>query len=156
MGITLNGIGQGYITDRVADLLLASGMEQALIDMGETRTLGGRPDGGAWLVGLENPRSPGRVDETVPLRDRAIATSGGYGTQFDAAGRFNHIFDPHSGETSRLFLSVSVIAPSATMADALSTAFSLMPLEETKRVIERYRIAAHFVLPDGTKVRQSG
>jgi len=155
MAITLNGIGQGYITDRVAEILLASGMEQALVDMGETRALGGRPDGGAWLVGLEDPRSPGRVDGTVPLRDRAIATSGGYGTQFDAAGRFNHIFDPNSGSTSSLYLSVSVIAPSATMADALSTAFSLMPPEETKRVIEQYRIEAHFVLPNGTKVIHS-
>lgn len=154
MSITLNGIGQGYITDRVADILLASGMERALVDMGETRALGGRPDGGAWLVGLEDPRSPESVAETVPLRDRAIATSGGYGTQFDAAGRFNHLFDPHSGATSSLYLSVSVIAPSATVADALSTAFSLMPLEETKRVIERYRIEARFVLPDGTRVIQ--
>ncbi len=153
MAITLNGIGQGYITDRIADILLASGMDQALVDMGETRALGGRPDGGPWLVGLEDPRSPGQADQTVPLRDRAIATSGGYGTQFDAAGRFNHIFDPHTGAMCSRYLSVSVIAPSATMADALSTALALMPLEQTKRVVEKHRIEAHFVLSDGKRAR---
>lgn len=154
MGITLNGIGQGYITDRVADILLASGMNRALVDMGETRTLGERPAGGPWLIGLEDPRAPGQVAETVSLRDRAVATSGGYGTQFDAAGRFNHLFNPHTGATSSLYLGVSVIAPTATMADALSTAFSLMPLEETQHAVKRYRIEAHFALPDGRRIVQ--
>lgn len=154
MGITLNGIGQGYITDRVAELLLASGMDCALVDMGETRALGGRPAGGPWLVGLEDPRATGEVAEVLPIRDRAVATSGGYGTQFDAAGRFNHIFDPHTGATSSLYLSVSVVAPTATMADALSTAFSLMTLDQTQEVAGRYPIQAHFVLPDGRRVSQ--
>jgi len=154
MGITLNGIAQGYITDRVAEILLANGIDRALVDMGETRALGERPSGGPWLVGLEDPRAPGQVAETVPVRDRAVATSGGYGTQFDAAGRFNHLFDPHTGATSSLYLSVSVIAPTATMADALSTAFSLMPLEATRQLIEHYKIEAHFALPDGGRVAQ--
>jgi len=156
MGITLNGIGQGYITDRVAEILLASGLDRALVDMGETRALGERPSGGPWLIGLEDPRSRGQVAEIVPLRDRAVSTSGGYGTEFDAAGRFNHLFDPHTGATSSLYLSVSVIAPTTTMADALSTAFSLMPLNDTRRVVERYGIQAHFALPDGRRIVQGG
>lgn len=154
MGITLNGIAQGYITDRVAEILLASGVDRALVDMGETRALGERPSGGPWLVGLEDPRDPGQIAETIPVRDRAVATSGGYGTQFDAAGRFNHLFDPRNGATSDLYLAVSVVAPTATMADALSTAFSLMPLEDTQRVVERYNIRAHFVLRDGRRIVQ--
>jgi FAD:protein FMN transferase len=154
MGITLNGIGQGYITDRVAEILIANGIDRALVDMGETRALGERPSGGPWLIGLEDPRSPGAVAETIPVRERAVATSGGYGTEFDAAGRFNHLFDPRTGATSSLYLSVSVIAPTATMADALSTAFSLMPLNETQRTVDRYRIHAHFTLPDGRRIVQ--
>lgn len=154
MAITLNGIGQGYITDRVAELLLANGLERALVDMGETRAIGDRPSGGPWLVGLEDPRSPGEIAETIRVRDRAVATSGGYGTQFDAAGRFNHIFNPKSGRTSDLYLSVTVIAPAATMADALSTAFSLMPLEGTHELVEHYGIEAHFVLPDSRRIIQ--
>lgn len=154
MAITLNGIGQGYITDRVTELLLAEGLDQALIDMGEIRVLGDRPSGGPWLVGVADPRSPSRMAESIGLRNQAVATSGGYGTQFDAKGKFNHIFNPHSGRTSDLYLSVSVIAPTATMADALSTAFSLMRLENTKDIVKRYGIEAHFMLPDATRIVQ--
>ncbi len=59
MGVTLNGIGQGYITDRVVELLRAGGIEHALVDMGKTRAIGGHPAGGPWSVGLEDPRAPG-------------------------------------------------------------------------------------------------
>lgn len=152
MAITLNGIGQGFVTDRIAELLLANGIDRALVDMGETRALGTRPSGGPWLVGLEDPRSPGAVAEVVEVRNRAVATSGGYGTQFDAAGRFNHLFDPRTGATSGLYLAVSVIAPTATMADALSTAFSLMPSHDIDRLARRYGIEAHLTLPNGTRL----
>jgi thiamine biosynthesis lipoprotein len=152
MGITLNGIAQGYVTDRVVELLLAAGLERALVDMGETRALGERPSGGPWTVGLEDPRRPGQVAETIGLRDSAVATSGGYGTQLDAAGRFNHIFDPLRGSTSYRYLSVSVVAPTATAADALSTAFCLMRLDEARAVADRFAVKAHFVLPDGSRL----
>jgi FAD:protein FMN transferase len=154
MALTLNGIAQGYITDRVAELLLSSGIAQALVDMGETRALGERPSGEAWRIGLEDPSAPERIAETLEIRNLAVASSGGYGTRFDAAGRFNHIFDPESGLTSSRYLGVSVVAPLATTADALSTAFSLMPLERTEPIVRRLGIGAHFALPDGSRVVQ--
>ncbi len=155
MRITLNGIAQGYITDRIVDFLRANGIEHALVDMGETRAIGGHPMGGPWSVGLENPAHPGEVAERITLLDRAVATSGGYGTQFDQAGRFNHIFNPGDGSTSWRYLSVSVIAPNATMADALSTAFTLMPLEQTAQVVRSLGLSAHFVMPDGSRLLQT-
>ncbi len=155
MGLTLNGIAQGFITDRVAELLLNSGIEQALVDMGEIRALGGHPGGGPWVIGLEDPVAPNRIAQTLPMRNLAVATSGGYGTRFDPAGRFNHIFDPANGRTSSRYLSVSVMAPRATDADALSTAFSLMPLERTQEIVRQLGIRAYFTLPDGSRVRQS-
>jgi FAD:protein FMN transferase len=150
--VTLNGIGQGYITDRVVALLRARGIAHALADMGETRAIGGHPDGGPWRVGLDDPFAPGRVAERIPLADRAVATSGGYGTRFDAAGRFNHIFDPTDGSTSHNFAAVSVIAPEATMADALSTAFSVMTLPRITAIVRALGIAAHLALPDGSRL----
>ena len=154
MGVTLNGIGQGYITDRVVELLSAGGVEHALIDMGKTRAIGGHPEGGPWWVGLEDPRAPGVVAERIPLADRAVATAGGYGTLFDAAGRFNHIFEPWSGRTSWRWLSVSVESANATEANALSNAFALMPEEATAAMVTSSRVTAHFVRPDGTRVVQ--
>jgi FAD:protein FMN transferase len=155
MGLTLDGIAQGYITDRVAELLLNSGIEKALVDMGEIRALGEHPSGEAWRVGIEDPFAPEHIAETIEIRNLAVATSGGYGTLFDAAGRFNHIFDPKTGLTSSRYRSVSVIAPLATAADALSTAFSLMPLDRTQEIIRRLGIRAHFALPDGSRLAQS-
>jgi len=154
MAVTLNGIAQGYITDRIVALLRDAGLEHALVDMGEIRAIGGRPSGEPWTVGLEDPIIRGQVAERIALENRAVSTSGGYGTVFDPAGRFNHIFDPGSGDTSWRYLSVSVIATSATTADALSTAFSLMPLEETRRVVDELALTAHFVLPDGSRLQQ--
>jgi thiamine biosynthesis lipoprotein len=152
MAVTLNGIGQGYATDRVVDLLRAGGVAHALVDMGEQHALGGHPAGGPWRVGIENPDAPGQVEELVPLADQAMSTSGGYGTQFDPAGRFNHIFEPADGSTSWRYRAVSVIAPTATETDALSTAFTLMPLERVRALVRARGLIAHVALQGGRRL----
>lgn len=130
MAVTLNGIAQGFITDRIADLLRAGGLENVLIDLGEVRGIGGHPDGEPWRAGLKDPLEPGRITRKVEIGNRALATSGAYGMRFDAEGRHHHLFDPRRGRSSDLYASVSVIAPTATEADALSTAFTSLPPEE--------------------------
>jgi thiamine biosynthesis lipoprotein len=154
MAATLNGIAQGYITDRIVALLRDSGIDKSLVDMGETRAIGGRPDGGAWIVGLEDPRHPGQIAERIAIENLAVSTSGGYGTLFDPAGRFNHILDPATGATSSRYLAVSVVARTSTAADALSTAFTLLPLDATRRLAESLGVRAHIALPDGTRLIQ--
>jgi thiamine biosynthesis lipoprotein len=150
MALTLNGIAQGYITDRVAELLRARGVAHTLVDMGETRALDNHPAGRPWVVGLEDPRVENGILRRVDIDNQAIATSGGYGTQFDAAGRFNHIFDPATGRCAGRYLSVSVIAPRATIADALSTALSVMPVERFPATLaEAGATEAYVLVPDG-------
>jgi thiamine biosynthesis lipoprotein len=133
-GITLNGIAQGYATDRVVDMLRTAGLSTTLVNMGEIRAIGARPDGAPWRVGLADPDEPGAVAETIDLVDRALATTTGAGFRFDAAGRFTHLFDPATGRSPALYRTVSVIAPTATEADALSTAFSLMPASRIREI----------------------
>ena len=119
MALTLNGIAQGYIADRVAALLEAEGLGNVLIDTGEFRALGGHPQGGAWPVKLAQ-------GGTVALRGRALATSAPLGTTFDQAGRIGHILDPRSGRpVAGVWQAVSVSAPTAALADALSTVICL-------------------------------
>lgn len=154
MSVTLNGIGEGYVTDRVVDILRAGGIEHAMVNMGEIYALGTHPTGAPWSVGLEDPRSPAQIDQRIPLADRAVATSGGYGTQFDQAGRFNHLFEPRTGRTSWRWLSVSVEAATTTEADALSTAFTLMPEDATAPIVRKLGLVAHFVRPDGSRFVQ--
>src|SRR5262249_15330772 len=125
--VTLNGIAQGYITDRVVDLLRKHGITHTLVDMGESRTIGTRPDGHPWEIGIADPELPERTETVLPVVDRAVSTSGSYGFQFDPQGRFNHLFDPASGACGHLYRSVTTVGATATAADALSTAFSLTP-----------------------------
>ncbi|CDX16346.1 ApbE family protein 2 [Mesorhizobium sp. ORS 3324] len=156
MALTLNGIAQGYITDRVAELLRARGVTHTLVDMGETRALDAHPAGRPWSVGIKDPRAEDRLLATLALDNQAVATSGGYGTDFDAAGRFNHIFDPATGLCANRYLSVSVVAPTATCADALSTAFSVMPVERAASALKELGATrACFVLMDGSMIEHS-
>jgi thiamine biosynthesis lipoprotein len=127
MAVTLNGIAQGEITDRVAELLGAEGLGHALIDRGEFRALSSHPSGRPWRVGVEDPRRPGSLLTEVALTARAIASSAIAGTRFDAQGRHHHLFDPRSGRPSRGLVAASVIARRARDADAVSTALLATP-----------------------------
>ena len=183
MALTLNGIAQGYLTDRLVALLRRAGMRSALVETGESYGLGNPPGGHAWRLGLtrtrpgaisagssldvrratdlrreydqgETVRVPveyGQAKRVVSLEDRAVATSAPSGTTFDRAGQFHHLFNPHTGACARDWSSVTVKAPSAALADALSTAFSAMP---RKMVLDTAsslpEIGIHMVGTDGT------
>lgn len=126
MAVTPNGIAQGYITDRVAELLRRNGIEHVALDLGEARALGQAEDGRPWTVGIADPAAPERLAGRLEAADRAVATSGGYGTVFDREGRFSHLVDPRSGTTAPVRRGVTVVAGEACLADAWSTAFMLM------------------------------
>ncbi len=120
MGLTLNGIAQGFIGDRVAALLAAEGLTNILIDSGEFVALGQMPGGGAWPVRLAQ-------GGTTDISNRALATSAPTGSVFDQDGRYGHILDPRTGEPAPArWAGISITAPSAALADALSTGACLM------------------------------
>lgn len=118
MAATLNGIAQGYITDRVAELLKREGLDEVLISLGETRALGAHPDGRPWQV------APAADADPLPLADGALATT-------EPAG---HVFDPATGRPGGGLARVTVQAPTATVADAVSTALPLLPAERRRAV----------------------
>jgi thiamine biosynthesis lipoprotein len=136
MAITLNGIAQGYITDRVGTLLRERGFKHVLVSMGEHLALGPKWDGEAWRVGIATPHAPGSVLTELPIRGGAVATSGGYGLHFDAGGRFSHILDPRGTPTMPHWSSVTVLADRATLADGLSTALCVAPAERATTLLE--------------------
>lgn len=123
--LTLNGIAQGYIADRVTKLLRRNGVANVLVNTGEIAAVGSAPDGDDWSVKLGT--SNGR---RVALHDAAIATSAPLGTTFDGGGTVGHIVDPRTGKTGGKWSQVSVIDKSAAVADGLSTAFCLMDQAE--------------------------
>jgi FAD:protein FMN transferase len=121
MALTLNGVAQGFIADKVADLLAAEGLTDILINTGEFRALGQLPGAAGWPVKLT-------TGGEVSLVSRALATSSPLGTFFDRDGTVGHILSPLDGMPAiATWSSVSISAASAALADALSTAACLMP-----------------------------
>jgi len=158
MGLTLNGIAQGYVADRIAGVLRDAGCDRVLADLGcsELFALGRHPDGRAWRVGLADPRQPDRFARVLDLGDGALCISGGYGTRFEPTGRFHHLFDTATGASAGHYIGVSVFAPSAMIADALSTALYVAPPASGARILADYPGAsALLTLPDGTSVWRS-
>lgn len=152
MGLTLNGIAQGYITDRVVELLRAAGIESCLVDMGEIRGLGAHPDGRPWEVALEAPSGAFDEDRSISIVNKAVATSGAAGFRFDEQGRFNHLFDPSTGACAYPARNLTVVAATAVTADALSTAFALMDEEGIKSVLARSGDAQSYItIESGTR-----
>jgi thiamine biosynthesis lipoprotein len=137
MAITLNGIAQGYITDRVADLLRSEGLDDVLVDLGEIRGVGRHADGRPWTVGIEDPLVAGRLADTLVLENRAVASSAGAATRFDEHGQHHHLFDPATGASTRRYAGVTVVAERATTADALSTGFASMDLGDIDALLGR-------------------
>lgn len=134
MGLTLNGIAQGYITDRIADILKNAGMTDVLIDLGEIRTL----DGANWNVGVANPKGDGQTIRHFSVRGAAAATSSGGGSRFEPTGRYHHILDPRTGDSPTDCLSATAIAATATTADALATTLALSPLHRVRPLLRAF------------------
>ncbi len=150
MGLTLNSGAQGYITDRVTDILRVHGFDRMLVDMGEPRAISAKPDGSAWRIGIANPADPGRSVATLDVVDKCVSTSGGYGTLFDEAGAFTHLIDTRTGRTAPAMLGVSVVADTGTVADGLSTAMLMAPVERRHAILKAAGgLKAIYVTPDG-------
>lgn len=154
MAMTLNGIAQGFITDRVVEMLRQGGVTSALADAGEVRALGMRGDGSPWRAGIERPGDGTAPGTVLDLTDRALSTSSAAGFRFAGAGSPSHLLDPRSGASASLHGSVSVLAPDAAMADALSTAFSFMePARIAALATALPGIEVHLLSHDGSHRR---
>lgn len=132
MAITLNGIAQGYITDKISELLRKKGFTNVLVDLGEINTIGQHPNNRDW-----NISTPYLKDKKyLQINNQAMASSGGYGTSFNR--KLHHLFNPKSGTSANYVKSVTVVAQTAMLADALSTAIAVMPKNKSKNLIKLY------------------
>ncbi|MEM7498940.1 MAG: FAD:protein FMN transferase [Pseudomonadota bacterium] len=155
MAFTLNGIAQGYIADRIAQLLTEAGLMDHRVDMGEIVATGRRPEGRAWQAGVGG--MSGQVMRRVALSGRALATSAPQGTLIDPVGGLGHIIDPSVGRPGGgRWSTVSVSAPIAAFADGLSTAFCLMPPDAISRALAAYLQARLELLVGNDRNRRGG
>jgi FAD:protein FMN transferase len=149
--IDLGGIGKGYAVDRAIAVLASEGIRHALVNAGGSTiaAIGTPPGTQGWPVRLGASLSGRRI---LVLQDGSISTSQQklFPLPF-AAGGVGEILDPHTGVPAEGGMIVSVVAPSATAADALSTTLLLFPVEEAGRLLEQFPgVAAVWITPGGT------
>ena len=132
MQITLNGIAQGYITDKITYILKQRGFTNVLVDLGEFNSIGGYDENRDW-----NIATPYLNDiKYLKLNNNAIASSGGYGTRFDE--KYHHLFDTKTGTSANYINSVTIKASNAMLADALSTAVFVMSEKQREKIKSIY------------------
>lgn len=133
MALTFNGLAQGAAADAVAAALAARGFGGLLIDTGEIVARGVRPDGGPWRAAIAFP--DGTEAARTALSDTALATSSPAGTRVGGVG---HILDPRPGAPGPRWALAAIAAPSAAVADGLSTACCLLPRPEINHALNAF------------------
>ncbi len=154
--IDLGGIAKGYASDRLIKILKEYGITSAFVNIGgNVSTLGNKPDGTSWCVGIRHPRYKGCLLGAVKVTDKAVVTSGDYERYFiDTEGkRWHHILDPTTGfpAVSGL-LSVTVIADSAMIADVLSTAVFIAGMDKGREFLSHFPGTEAVLVDDSQQV----
>jgi thiamine biosynthesis lipoprotein len=151
--IDLGSIAKGFIADKIGEFLRWKGVKSAIINLGgDVLTVGGRPDGNPFHIGIQKPFSPGEMAETVMARDLTVISSGSYERYFELDGvLYHHIIDAKTGYPAMTdLLSVTVLSKSAALGDALSTYLFLLGFEGAKEEIEKFSgVSAVFIVTNG-------
>jgi thiamine biosynthesis lipoprotein len=156
MGITLDGIAKGYVVDRASEIIASHQIKNYLINAGgDIRTKGSRSKEKAWTVAIQDPQKKQDYPDVIHLSDAAVATSGNYEVYFDREKMFHHIVDPKTGLSPELSTSVSVIAPTAMDADALSTSLFVMSPTEARHFVGSISGCECFVIAKTGKIFRS-
>lgn len=166
MSLDVGSVGKGYAVEMVAQAAEARGLTCALISVGgNLRAIGTKPDGSAWVGGVENPWDASEVYTTasstvaaVKISDRSLVTSGDYQRYYVVDGvRYHHLIDPATLWPATYFDSVSVLAPDSGVADCLTTGLFCMPLEEGQKLVESLDgVEALWCTTDGQVLSSSG
>jgi thiamine biosynthesis lipoprotein len=154
--INLGSIGKGYALDRMAELLARRWNLPAVMLHGGSSSVyaKGAPheDDRGWLVKIRHPWQPGCFLAGVWLRDRALGTSAATFQYLEHAGKkLGHVLDPRTGWPAEGMASVSVVAPTAALADALSTAFYVGGLEVAHCYCQLHPEVGAILLPEGSR-----
>jgi thiamine biosynthesis lipoprotein len=140
MGVSLNGIAQGYAADKVRSVLQSHGVQHALIDTGETTLLGQSPKGDGWRFAVESSVVSNEAPQVITPGGWAVATSSDTHTSFSADHMHHHILNPQTGDSPTHWATVSVIAPSCALADALTKVFFMCPPQRIERLAKAWGV----------------
>lgn len=157
--LDFGGIGKGWAGDRAAQALREQGIASAILRLGgNIQTLGTKPDGSLWTVGIQDPATGDNL-ATLAVADLSVVTSGSYQRYFTVNGQvYHHIIDPATGlPADNGLTSVTIIAPSGARCDALSTALFVMGPDGAARFWREHRdFEAVLVFDDGSVAITNG
>lgn len=161
MGLDLGGIAKGYIADKLREYLSENGVDSALINLGgNVLTLGGKPDGSNFTIGVQKPFGQNSdILGALRLKGMSVVTSGIYERYFVENDRlYHHILDTKTGyPVENELYSVTIISPTSTDGDALSTICFALGSEDGMALIETLDgIECVYCLSDGTLLFSSG
>jgi len=154
MRIGFGGIGKGYAADRAKLVLQQLGIRSGIVNAaGDLITWGTQISGHAWTVGIADPEQTDRPFSALKISDMAIATSGNYEKYATINGkRYSHTIDPKTGLPVSGVKSVSIICPSAELADALATPVVVMGVKVGLELINQIKQVACIVIDDDDRV----
>ena len=141
MQINLGAIGKGWAVDRAVEVLRAGGIRNAFVSAGSSTVygLGAVPGEPGWPVDIRDPCGPEGSLERMVLKDASLSTSASYEQYSEIEGqRYSHIIDPRTGWPTEPLASATVVAPTATEADALSTAVYVLGLQEGQALLRQH------------------
>lgn len=155
--LDLSSIAPGYAVDRIAGLLAARGITRYLVEVGgELRVAGMNAAGEPWRLGIEDPQAvvPGQFRTALALSQEGMATSGNYRQFLEWQGvRYSHTIDPRTGmAVSHGLVSVTVLAPSAALADAWATAFAVLGEADTLALASAQQLPVYLLVRDGDRL----
>jgi FAD:protein FMN transferase len=146
--VDLGGIAKGFGIDQAAESLEKSGMLGAMVNVGgDVRCFGQRPNGGKWRIGVRSPFDGDPTFGIIEISSGSVCTSGNYERFFTIGDkRYSHIVDPRTGRPVDTAPSVTVVAPTATIADAWATALSVLGEAGLELINENSGIEAMLVI----------
>lgn len=154
MKIGFGSIGKGYAADKTRELLISKGVTAGIVNAsGDMNTWGTQPDGKPWTVGITNPINKNKVFAIFPLHDSAVVTSGSYEKYVMFNGkRYTHIINPVTGYPATGLSSVTVMGPSAEMANGFSTAIMVLGKDVGLNLINQFPKLSCIVVTDGGEI----
>jgi thiamine biosynthesis lipoprotein len=157
MRLHLGGIGKGYAVDRAVGILRSRGVSDFLLQAGGDLYASGQHGDAPWRLGIQDPRGEsGAHFARIELRDRTFSTSGDYERFFVKDGqRYHHLLDPDNGRPARGCVSVTIVATSAMLADALSTGVFILGPDQGMALVERLAEVEAVIVTAHNEVRLS-
>jgi FAD:protein FMN transferase len=145
MALTCNGIAQGYAADAAREALSNHGVANALIDTGEHASLGHNERGQPWSLGIEDPHDEQRLLAALRVDGRAVATSADNRSAFTTDRQHHHILNPATGDSPPELSSVTVLAPSTMLADALTKVMFVAGPQQIPSLARQWQVGVLWV-----------